>query len=125
VSAGREPGEKRHCKLTGYDFSPYLDLSSSTASAMDLTLTYYLTKAHLGSLALEPEYNASASVAKAASKDTKLLQVQAQMINAAKSSALAAMNLAISQVGFRDRLVYLPGYYHFVSLWTCLNFKPS
>lgn len=82
---------------------------------MDLTLTYYLTKAHLGSLALEPEYNASASVAKAASRDPKLLQAQSEIINTAKSSALAALNLAISPVGFRDRLIYLPGYYHFVS----------
>ena len=94
---------------------PTADLSSSTASAMDLTLTYYLTKAHLGSLALEPEYNASASVAKAASRDPKLLQAQSEIINTAKSSALAALNLAISPVGFRDRLIYLPGYYHFVS----------
>lgn len=96
------------------------DMSSSTASAMDLTLTYYLTKAHLGSLALEPEYNASASIAKAASKDSKLLQIQAQIVNIAKSSALAALNLAISQVGFRDRLIYLPGYYHFVSVCVCV-----
>lgn len=92
------------------------DLSSSTASAMDLTLTYYLTKAHLGSLALEPEFNASTSVAKAASQDSRLLQAQSKIVNTAKSSALAAMKLAISQVGFRDRLVYLPVYYHFVSL---------
>lgn len=81
---------------------------------MDLTLTYWLTKAHLGSLALEPEYSASATVAKAASQDPKLLQAQSKIITIAKVSALAALNLAINQVGFLDRLVYLPSYYHFV-----------
>lgn len=86
---------------------------------MDLTLTYWLTKAHLGSLALEPEYSASASVAKVASQDPKLLQAQSKIITIAKVSALAALNLAISQVGFLDRLVYLPSYYHFVRRLDC------
>ena len=91
-------------------------MSSSTSSAMDLTLTYYLTKAHLGSLALEPEYNASITVARAAAQDAKLLQSQTKVISVAKISALAALNLATSPVGFRDRLLYLPAYYHFVSV---------
>jgi hypothetical protein len=82
---------------------------------MDLTLIYHLTKAHLGSLALEPEYNTSTFVAKAASNDAALLQAQSHIVNTAKYHALAALRLAINQVGFRDRLVYLPGYYHFVS----------
>lgn len=82
---------------------------------MDLTLTYFLTKAHLASLALEPEFDVSSSIAKAASQDVNLLQAQSKIVNMAKNNALSAMHLASSQVGFRERLVYLPGYYHFVS----------
>lgn len=81
---------------------------------MDLTLTYHLTKTHLGSLALEPEYHASPAISKAASRDHRLIQTQLQIINTAKSNAISALRLATSPVGFRDRLVYLPGFYHFV-----------
>ncbi|UZJ57239.1 hypothetical protein CBS101457_006559 [Exobasidium rhododendri] len=90
------------------------DLSSSTSSAMDLTLTCYLAKSHLGSLALDPEYGTSIAVSKAASKETALLQVQAEIVNIAKVNALAALQLATSQVGFRDRLLHLPNLYHFL-----------
>lgn len=96
------------------DASALEDLSSSTTSAMDLTLTYHLAKAHLGSLALEPEYHSRPAVAHAASRDPRLQQVQLQVINSAKSHALAALQLAVSPIAFRDRLVYLPGFYHFV-----------
>lgn len=81
---------------------------------MDLTLTYYLAKAHLGTLALEPEYHASAAVARAASKEIRLIQFQTQIINTAKNNAISALQLAISRTGFRDRLIYLPSFYHFL-----------
>jgi Ni/Fe-hydrogenase subunit HybB-like protein len=90
------------------------DLSSNTASALDLTLTYYLAKAHLGSLALEPEYHANAAVARATSKEFRLIQFQTQIINTAKNNAISALQLAISRTGFRDRLIYLPSFYHFL-----------
>ena len=94
--------------------NPFLDLSSNTASALDLTLTYYLAKAHLGSLALEPEYHAIPAVSRAASKEIRLIQVQTQIVQTAKNSAISAMQLSISRTGFRDRLIYLPSFYHFL-----------
>lgn len=77
-------------------------------------MTYYLVKAHLGSLALEPEYHANAAIARAASREIRLIQTQTQIINTAKSNAVSALQLAISRTGFRDRLIYLPSFYHFL-----------
>lgn len=81
---------------------------------MDLTITHHLARAHLGSLAVEPEYHARPAVAQAAARDPRLVQMQVHIVSGAKVHAMAALELATSTVGFRDRLVYLPGFYHFV-----------
>jgi hypothetical protein len=90
------------------------DLSSSTASALDLTMTYHLAKAHLGSLALEPEFRANAAVARAAVNEPRFVHMQSHVINMAKANAMSALRLATSSDAFRDRLLYLPGFYHFM-----------
>ncbi|PWN38275.1 uncharacterized protein FA14DRAFT_24955 [Meira miltonrushii] len=90
------------------------DLSSNTASALDLSLTHRLVNAYLGSLAYNPEYHANAAVARAASKDPRLLHVQTRMIKMAMVEAFEALESIIMKSRFRDRLIYLPNFYHFL-----------
>jgi hypothetical protein len=81
---------------------------------MDLTLTYHLARAHIGSLALEPEAGMHPAAAAAAASDGHFALSQIAAVGAAKASALWALELASSRAAFGDRLAYLPTFYHFV-----------
>lgn len=87
------------------------DLSLSTPSALDLSLSYHLTKAYLGSLALDADSRPSPGHHQQ-TPPRMILRGQLQAVEAASASALAAITLVTDALGFRDRITYLPNWYH-------------
>ncbi|CEH18424.1 hypothetical protein CBOM_04826 [Ceraceosorus bombacis] len=81
---------------------------------MDVSLTYHLARAHVGSLANEPEGVMHPHVAQLAAQDGGFQLAQSRAVSSAKESAVSALLLASAKNGFADRLVYLPTFYHFL-----------
>ncbi|KAK0532853.1 hypothetical protein OC835_003202 [Tilletia horrida] len=99
------------------------DLSNCTGISLDITLMYHLSRAWLGSSALEASRVLNSMTTTHGDEARAITQgldslfdvVEHQVIRAAKDGALRALQLASNRTeGFADRLAYLPSIYHFL-----------
>ncbi|KAE8251180.1 hypothetical protein A4X13_0g4113 [Tilletia indica] len=99
------------------------DLSSCTGISLDITLMYHLSRAWLGSSALEATRVLNSLTMVHGDKARSITQgldslfdvVEHQVIRSARDGAVRALQLASNRTeGFADRLAYLPSIYHFL-----------
>ncbi|KDN43201.1 hypothetical protein K437DRAFT_154048 [Tilletiaria anomala UBC 951] len=91
------------------------DLSSSSAIAADVTICFHLSRAFLGSLALEYTISPHLIGQSGAVGASKLETAQSKLLTDAKMSALVACDLLLDDiVAWTSRLAYLPAFYHFM-----------
>ncbi|CAD6972546.1 unnamed protein product [Tilletia controversa] len=99
------------------------DLSGCSGISLDITMMYHLSRAWLGSSALEATRVLHSLTSTHGDKARAVTQgldslfdvVEHQVIRAARDGAVRALQLASNRTeGFGDRLAYLPSLYHFL-----------
>ena len=94
----------------------FADLSASSVTAADVSLSYHLARAYLGSLALEYSIPLDLIQANATVGASELESAQSRMLTDAKHSAMTACDMLLDDVvGWKPKLAYLPAFYHYVS----------